>query len=1739
MPPKAPAKTEEPPATPAKQEPKILFHIEVPGARGLPQAETTLVKLEGIGIDGAVVSLPQDDAVQDPSGWLFPSFEAMMAAKDAEKDAVTDPKAKAKAKAKADPAQDLPVFPEPNPIFQFPRPCGSASNRAKLLDDLCCNPLRLTLMRAGDEPLPLGIATVDVQELIHASSCVDVSVPIAWSPELLAELQQASMEEAKLAAKASAEEKHEEREEYGTDAWNDELAAKYENEAVELAEANFKFSEPASGEVLVRVSTAGPIGRVFCPEDLDDWARVTVRIDGCYRIPEKLVNAGTAPPADKVGVVEEHPLRYSLRLLGLSLDGGELVMPQPPPTEEPEEGDAAAAEATPAEPKSTDRRPSIQASSMGTPAAFAAKVQLEEFVEGLQRAGFATASEDGPSVFHFLDSAQTGRVGPEEFARLESLGSVPAEPSSLLKLYHSLVEKQGTYACFANIDPGSGRLNLEAFRTVLEENGFSAPEEVNAVFASLETGSGFVTADNLNTLGVHKRIADLRIADKVKTWLMSLCGSSVNLIRQVDDTKAGSVSAQQWTQAMERLGYPDPAEAQTVFSLLDLNEAGTITHKDIASLQELNSEAIVKLLRRLPQYLTEGGFDELGDAEFCLEEFVEHSSGMNFGPSPPAPRWLFSLLDYSGSGLVRASSLSTLRTFCAAARRGRLAACKAFVVSVFGGVSQAFGPIFDVGATLFETAETSMPSIQWPNATASGYRGRGFLQALLNTLGDERGRNISASEGGLRRGGGWIHFFPCLKGQTSPVDFKDVDAGQAPLAKLSRWHHGQAFIGLRRLAATTAKEVSGRSSKDRGFPKASVDSEVEFRVFLSQAEVRDEVNDAGLPPAPFGEQRTYIKGVIKLDRPLARLCPRDIAPLPERRSEQGVSLPLVPPPPEKPPPPSTSEELEMEVKRIVGRLAVEFARMCKEQGWEEPQIVGPGDQIGAYGLLGRNAMRDHFLPWLEAQSGGCIYKDIAGQLRPAIVRLVKSECSDGPQCGLNGNEKDAMYSGMRDMIMVRLTRALNMDVEDNRRLRDAVMWRDPGDSSEKPENNDSLQRMVFEYELMGNLRRADELFQERLQLVENKENSEAWFDYARFLMRNGQQQLEAEKALSFAMSIRREGRTLKDVTFLAGILLNTKAPCSISHDHRFQAACSLLLDYADKHPKDRMALFILFLTYAMGSTRAKQHISAKGVVDVQAVTTHFAPGYKASVGELELAALAQECSDFTAKAAKYLELSRAPSEVFSGTLGGVPGDSEAKFQDFNDLLLRERLNRGEVVEPPPDRPGTPEGWRRDKPTCFEVPENVHKTPNPNDSLALDCIDLMLYLGVTNLIDFLMTEAIQSFDCLATETLASERCRLQMIRAAMIEESWDKGEMMVLQLLEESKCIPEAHVLLGECRFAALRKRTDPILSAAAHSKALEAFQAALEFDKVEGEVSTNDSDLVAHFRLATIYNLYAEESGFADEVSCNATMEHLKQSLLSAQTAEAWFRAGVCAYSQACLMRSRARAAGGDAAAGMAPATRATLSPDTLFGEAGRFLAAANSMDKRRPEINAWLAICEAELGHEAIVKQTIRHTVAFGERLDSATALKLARTLLRFSDESVAYAGERGKYVQDGRYAQEVAAVARLLLRPDAVGEAQVPKAQVGEAQYLMARVDEMLNKDVEAQKGYRSAIQLVKDSKESEALRDEIFARARSCAKRLIAEPMWKELLEEDIAAALAERPSSSPEMQRQATDKSLTGE
>jgi len=669
------------------------------------------------------------------------------------------------------------------------------------------------------------------------------------------------------------------------------------------------------------------------------------------------------------------------------------------------------------------------------------------------------------------------------------------------------------------------------------------------------------------------------------------------------------------------------------------------------------------------------------------------------------------------------------------------------------------------------------------------------------------------------------------------------------------------------------------------------------------------------------------------------------------------------------------------------------------------------------------------------------------------------------------------------------------------------------------ETDETLRRLVFEYEMIGDYDRAAELFKERIALPHNALNSEVWFGYARFLLRSAlpmlaqdptrkQQLLDAEQALRFAASVRppAEGAHLSETAMLAGFLQDKKLPSSLDSmpsqdlDRRFEAALSLLLTYLDKHPSDRTAYLVVFALLAVEANALSDEASALASSDTRGVASRRA----------EEAIIRQE--QLKAQAIKYLELSRTPSDVFSRTLGGAPGsDVQSPHQDFDNLLLRERMSRGEVVAPPEGQPPVaPEAWASNAKGLFGSYESVHKLPNKDDSAALDLVDFLLHLGASSLVEFLITQchtdASEGYSFLTATSANSERCLLQRIRAAMLQGSWSRAkELIQNDLFGVTDRVREAYALLGECNFRAVRdsQAGGGRPSASSYVDASSAFRTALDFslEPVEPGKSAKGEDPLIHLRLASIYFMHAEESGFSDEAALSAAMEHLKQSLLIAPTAEAWRCAGVCSYQEACLRRSRIRSAaagGADAAAGGSAASAAAapvaLAPEALFGEAVRFLAEANQLDRRSPQINLWLAICAVETGRVQIAKQTIRQVLRYGDRLDEGSALFLASLLLRFSDESKALAGERPRLIQAGRYAREVIAMAELALR----------NSESGHARCLLARAHAMLSEDAATLAELRVAIPLL--LREPDHQQDEATQLARTCATQLVED--WKKV-------------------------------
>eukprot|EP00747_Dinoflagellata_sp_TGD_P026651 gnl/TRDRNA2_/TRDRNA2_132089_c2_seq1.p1 gnl/TRDRNA2_/TRDRNA2_132089_c2~~gnl/TRDRNA2_/TRDRNA2_132089_c2_seq1.p1 ORF type:complete len:1355 (-),score=333.17 gnl/TRDRNA2_/TRDRNA2_132089_c2_seq1:41-3775(-) len=1199
---------------------------------------------------------------------------------------------------------------------------------------------------------------------------------------------------------------------------------------------------------------------------------------------------------------------------------------------------------------------------------------------------------------------------------------------------------------------------------------------------------------------------------------------------------------------------------------MDVDRTGVVDH---AALLRLATLDLNQLARCLPQ------FDEfLSSADGAVAAIVgrdssETASAEEFAAGCQRAGYslkidlllIFAALDTSRAGRVGAPALAALRSYAAGQKWRRLSACKSFVMDNFESAeAPTFKTLFDDPSEFFSNAETKEPRVEWEKNTVVCYRGRKWLQQLLNTIRDSRGRNLTgADEAAI--GGSWMYSFPYLRSVGKDIDFKDApDPATQTQARAARWHRGQAFLDLRRLAAPAASDSDGAGPV------------VEFRSFISQAALQPkDVNEAGdMPKAPFGTSRMYVKGTIQLDRPLAQLCPRDIAPMPT--TDSGESL--IPPPPEKKPPPTVSEELELEGRRLVGQLAHEFARMCKERGLEEPQAGDPGaEQQSPKPLLGRGLELGKFMEWLKEQDDGGVYSDLGAQLRPAVVRLVRSDIKDGPTCGLTGNEKDAKYSSIRDYILTHLFRALNHDVSQHRYRRDGSKWRspaltgslddrDPNFASpseltkQKREKDLQLQRLVFEYEMLGDFDRATELFKEQLALPQNAENGDSWYKLARFFMRCGQRQVEAEDALRFAISLRpvEAGPSFNEAAFLACILQNYALPCSMQ-SQRFEAAQSLLATYADKHPDERTPLYFLFIISALEAWGLQAEAGAAAEVmqlekqpsapSSNAGTTVSSPthaGTARGVPGANAAAEAMERSKrLSAEAAKYLALARAPPELFNGTFASNGGPS---FPELDALVKQEQLKRGEAFEVPA-KPETPSAWCPTENEAFTSYESRHAMPAPDDSAALQCIDLMLHFGIPSFASFLIGEASEIYNFISPATAMSERCQLQLVKAEMLRQNWDEAISLILELFRQNDRLCEAHVLLGECYYRRARGSGALGDSPAAYDLALEAYERALGFFQVQDaavplpdQARIRNEDPVVHLRIASIYFMRAEQAGFSNMQVMTKAMDHYRRSLLLMSTAEGWRCAGVCAYRMARLSRQQ------NGVANSPP-------PMKLFGEALKFLTEANLLDVQRPQIYAWLVICAVETGQVQVAKQSLRQVFSQEERLDAATACELAVVLLRFSGDPKRVDEASGlvrSQVVLGQYAREAGDVARLVISKKDTCEARLILAQslviLGEDEAavrefrnalcrfdrLPSAADEALPEDLPAGSRLQQIAQqlqkALEDGDHSSAqqlmaercvLQAEVTDQARACAARLIGEPAWAHLVEQDIQAAI----------------------
>ena len=158
-------------------------------------------------------------------------------------------------------------------------------------------------------------------------------------------------------------------------------------------------------------------------------------------------------------------------------------------------------------------------------------------------------------------------------------------------------------------------------------------------------------------------------------------------------------------------------------------------------------------------------------------------------------------------------------------------------------------------------------------------------------------------------------------------------------------------------------------------------------------------------------------------------------------------------------------------------------------------------------------------------------------------------------------------------------------------------------------------------------------------------------------------------------------------------------------------------------------------------------------------------------------------------------------------------------------------------------------------------------------------------------------------------------------------------------------------------------------------------------------------------------------------------------------------------------------------------------------------------LDKERPDILAWLTICAVELGNVQIAKQGFRQLMQFEDLLESSVALELARIFLRFSNEQKAseWGGERGRLVQDGRYAKEAAMVAKMILA----------RAEVGEARQILAWSLALDGEHAAAAGEFCAAMPLLVVQDPNSL--DQAAEMARHCASMVPGEPQLVAMVEE----------------------------
>lgn len=1475
--------------------------------------------------------------------------------------------------------------------------------------------------------------------------------------------------------------------------------------------------------VTLRIQASECIGLEHCQEDFQDWTVLSVHVDGIYSLPNKLQDPDNTLSACSPGKIEDHPFAYNFRIMNCKFDDGYIVKPDVPEEEKEEAPPEDGAEAEGGQEAEGDgeqadqtRRTSIKKEEKPE-----LKVDLSTFKEALQNVGYTQVDDDGPEAFKFMDVNKNGNIGLAEFLQIQALDT-PAGLDTMCDIRSYIVKEFGTlrgaFDVWKKKDIDDDLVALNEFVNGVQETGFEG--DIRGAFCSLDSDrDGFLNWSEFQTLHLFAALLAIDKVETTRAWMLSKFGNMTIALQQIDLNASGRVSREEWDEAMEKFEYADKDAAKATFNFMDHDCSNIVGPKQFLYLQKFDGKRFLKDLQKFRNLL----FSESGDLALSYREFLPAKESGNAiaeykayqaylagkGPRVSTPRsnlclrgrdfkaackkrqWekisfldpltIFNFLDDSHTGFLKESEFLLLRAFNSAAAGGGVARFKCFIMEKFPDLESAFNLMFGDPTVFYETAETKLPYVDFPKKEIKLYKGREWLQQLYNIIEDPRGHPLDLESNDKPPYGIWLYFFPrCVDHTPTPVDYRDLPPPNQDVAKLARYHHSQMFLDLRKL------KINKIQQGEAGCQEISV------RAHMSRNPrcPSDVYAEGGFDLAPFESARTYIKLTLSFNnKPIQELCPRNVPPLPAL---------FIPDPPGEKGPQTPMEVFESTVKLAVGKLTKQFAKACCDRGLMQNQILGPGGLLSEYQLLGKDVRRREFLRWIKADGEGRdALQELAEEFRISLARVVRKEGTGVPECAMHGDERDIMYSDMWKKLLQHVVSAINSDVGVQMWRRDAKLWKHKplyGDGDEnffeaedlaiqQRERDKNLQRLIYECEMYSAHDRATVFYKEKLELPFNKRNFDQWYDYARFLMRCGQRQVEAEKALRYAISLKGiDSCDSQALLFLACTFINRTGASSVPEDERFDMAQCLFSIYLSRDPADPVANFFFYLMYAVQ--------------------------YSDTGDEL--------CK---ANAAKFLKISKAEPEFFTSILPSLKPDFTPNFPELDALYHQELVARGEDETKEPEVYETPPLWMSAKYPVFEKFYALHALPSYKDEAILDSIDRILLFGMPKFTKYLLTEAPQLYNFIEEKSLRSERCQMQLIKAQMMLMEWESALEACGLLLAEQDRNPEAWILYGELLFRCALDYEDGEKKDEKFRESQAAFQTACQFmalqppdkkereqmsadEKTTSETEIDNRDPVIQLRLGAIHYHFAEKSNFTDEKEMYLAKERYKSSLLLVETAEAWRNAGVCAFRLAQIAKSRADAA----------------TEDVYYAEAKECLMMANEKDNTRPKIWAWLCICCIEGGYSNQVVQSYRFVMERAADVEWQTLLELAQRFLRFSDPAnAAYEGGPA-FVRAGLYAREAQEIASLVIQQiDKIDSWPPPNRSIGEARSILGNALMWQGQMAQAFVELRAALSFLDvDEKKQNMVAD----LARRCAAEIPEDPLAFGLIEEDMELAKKRR-------------------